>query len=214
MGSPRLSLVDSPVAVARRKPRVARTKSEAPERGRPRDEAATQAIVESTVVLLAKKGYRGFRLDDVAAAARVSKATVYRRWASKQALVADSVRTTLARRNPGTQETGDVRRDIELFLERSSAALNGPFGSALRALVSEVMFDRELSAVLKLVELERRKLIRALVKRACDEGVLRGDVDLLVDVLLGPLYYQLLIRQTKPALGVAPHITELFWRPS
>jgi len=212
MGSPRLSSVVLAAATSRRKPRAQQKKSEVAERGRPRDEAATQAIVENTVLLLAKKGYRGFRLEDVAAAARVSKATVYRRWASKQSLVADSVRTTLARMNPGTEESGDVRRDIELFLERSSVALNGPFGSALRALVSEVMFDRELSAVLKLVELERRKLIRALVERACGEGVLTGDVDLLVDALLGPFYYQLLIRQTKPTLGVAARVTGLFWR--
>jgi len=182
------------------------------ERGRPRDEAATEAIVQNTVLLLAKKGYRGFRLEDVAAAARVSKSTVYRRWASKQSLVAQSVRSTLARMNPGTRETGDVRRDIELFLERSASALTGPFGSALRALVSEVMFDRELSAVLKLVELERRKLFRGLVQRACDEGSLEGDIDLLVDALIAPFYYQLLVRQTKPTLGLGPRLTELLWR--
>jgi AcrR family transcriptional regulator len=194
-----------PSAARRAKPAVV-------ERGRPRDEAATQSILEHTVLLLAKKGYRGFRLEDVAAAARVSKATVYRRWASKQALVADAVRTTLARKNPGTHATGNARRDIELFLDRSSAALNGPFGSALRALVSEVMFDRELSAVLKLVELERRNLFRGLVQRACEEGALVGDIELLLDVLVGAFYYRLLIRQTKPALDLGPQVTELLWR--
>jgi AcrR family transcriptional regulator len=202
----------SAAAASRRKPNGARVKPDAVERGRPRDEAATQAIVENTVALLAKKGYRGFRLEDVAAAARVSKATVYRRWASKQALVADAVRATLARMNPGTAETGDVRRDVELFLERSSALLNSQLGSAIRALVSEVMFDRELSAVLKLVEVERRKLIRALVLRACEAGALTGDVDLLVDVLVGAAYYRLLVRQTKPAPEIGPQVAALLWR--
>jgi AcrR family transcriptional regulator len=211
MGNARLLAVAAPVAVRRKTP-GARAKLDIAERGRPRDEAATQAIVEHTVTLLAKKGYRGFRLEDVAAAARVSKATVYRRWASKQALVADSVRQTLSRMNPGTRETGDVRRDVELFLERSSALLNSQLGSAIRALVSEVMFDRELSAVLKLVEVERRKLFRALVLRACEAGALAGDVDLLVDVLLGPAYYCLLVRQTKPAPALGTQVAGLLWR--
>jgi AcrR family transcriptional regulator len=189
---------------ARKAPRV--------ERGRPRDEAATFAILEKTVLLLAKKGYRGFRLEDVAAAARVSKATMYRRWPSKQRLVADAVRAALARVNPSSPDSGDVRRDVVQVLERGNTVLNGPLGSALRTLVSEVMFDRELSSVLKQLEAERRGILRGTVLRAQAAGALVGDAELLTDVLLGASYYQLLVRQTKPGPELGARVAELMWR--
>jgi AcrR family transcriptional regulator len=189
---------------ARKAPRV--------ERGRPRDEAATAAILEKTVLLLAKKGYRGFRLEDVAAGARVSKATVYRRWPSKQRLVADAVRAALARVNPSSPDSGDARRDVVQVLARGNAVLNGPLGSALRTLVSEVMVDRELSTVLKQLEAERRKILQGTVLRARAAGALAGDAELLTDVLLGASYYRLLVRQTKPSSDLAEEVVRLLWR--
>jgi len=181
-------------------------------RGRPRDEAATFAILEKTVLLLARKGYRGFRVEDVAAAARVSKATMYRRWPSKQRLVADAVRAALARVNPTSPDSGDVRRDVVQVLERGNTVLNGPLGSALRTLVSEVMFNRELSSVLKQLEAERRGILRGTVLRARAAGVLAGDAELLTDVLLGASYYQLLVRQSKPGPELGAQVAALLWR--
>ncbi|HEX5101098.1 MAG TPA: TetR/AcrR family transcriptional regulator [Polyangiaceae bacterium] len=187
-------------------------KSSRAERGRPRDEAATAAILEQTILLLAKKGYRGFRLEDVAAEASVSKATVYRRWASKQRLVCDAVRAALSRANPLSPDTGDVRRDVVTVLQGTTTVLNGPLGSAVRALVSEVMFDRELSTVLKQLESERRGILRGTIERARAAGVLAGETELLIDVLAGAAWYQLLVRQGKPALTLGNDVTALLWR--
>jgi len=182
------------------------------ERGRPRDEAATEAILQQTILLLAKKGYRGFRLEDVAAEASVSKATVYRRWASKQRLVCDAVRAALSRANPLSPDTGDVRRDVVTVLQGTTTVLNGPLGSAVRALVSEVMFDRELSTVLKQLEMERRGILRGTIERALAAGALVGETELLIDVLAGAAWYQLLVRQGKPALTLGNDVTGLLWR--
>ncbi|HWP09914.1 MAG TPA: TetR/AcrR family transcriptional regulator [Polyangiaceae bacterium] len=182
------------------------------ERGRPRDEAATEAILQQTILLLAKKGYRGFRLEDVAAEAAVSKSTVYRRWASKQRLVCDAVRAALSRANPLSPDTGDVRRDVVTVLQGTTTVLNGPLGSAVRALVSEVMFDRELSTVLKQLEMERRGILRGTIERALAAGALVGETELLIDVLAGAAWYQLLVRQGKPALTLGNDVTGLLWR--
>lgn len=181
-------------------------------RGRPRDEGATTAILEQTILLLAKKGYRGFRLEDVAAKASVSKATVYRRWATKQELVCDAVRAAFSQANPLSPDTGDVRRDVITVLERTTTVLNGPLGSAVRALVSEVMFDRELSQMLKQLEGERRLILQGTVERARAAGALLGETELLVDVLAGAAWYRLLVRQTKPALTLGNDVTATLWR--
>ena len=161
---------------------------------------------------MAKKGYHGFRLEDVAASARVSKATVYRRWPSKQALVAEAVRAALAQAQPETPNSGDVRRDLELVLERSAKMLRGPLGAAIRTLVSEVMVDRVLSLALKQVEADRRRVMEDVVRRGVAEGVLAGEVELLVDALLGAAYFRLLVRQKAPDPALSSGVAGLFWR--
>ncbi len=55
--------------------------------GRPRSEEAERVILDTTMQLLVSEGYAGFTLDKVAAQAQVNKATIYRRWPSKQHLV-------------------------------------------------------------------------------------------------------------------------------
>ncbi|MEU9448885.1 TetR/AcrR family transcriptional regulator [Streptomyces sp. NPDC048277] len=61
--------------------------------GPARDAARDALIVEATLDLLAEQGYGDLTMDQVAARAGVSKATVYRRWASREDLVADALET-------------------------------------------------------------------------------------------------------------------------
>jgi AcrR family transcriptional regulator len=58
--------------------------------GRPRDARADAAIVEAAVAVLADKGPGGFTVDEVAARAGCGKATIYRRWPSRSALLLDT----------------------------------------------------------------------------------------------------------------------------
>ena len=59
--------------------------------GRPRDERADRAIKTATLELMGEHGVQDLRMDDVARRAGVGKATIYRRYASKDALVSDAV---------------------------------------------------------------------------------------------------------------------------
>ncbi|MBW2424690.1 MAG: helix-turn-helix transcriptional regulator, partial [Deltaproteobacteria bacterium] len=61
--------------------------------GRPRDPAADEAIIGATLELIAESGFDGLRVSDVADRARVSKATMYRRWPTKHDLVLAALRT-------------------------------------------------------------------------------------------------------------------------
>src|SRR5207244_13096978 len=61
--------------------------------GRPRDETRNVAILEATLAVLGEVGYDRLTIDAVAARAKASKATVYRRWPGKAALVVDAFRT-------------------------------------------------------------------------------------------------------------------------
>jgi AcrR family transcriptional regulator len=67
--------------------------------GRPRDERADRAILSATLDLMAEHGVDGFRTEDVAERAKVGKATIYRRYASKEKLVTAAVATLVSEIN-------------------------------------------------------------------------------------------------------------------
>lgn len=79
-------------------------------RPRPIDKMRTDAIVQATLSVLAESGYDGLTVDQVAKRATVSKATLYRRWASREELVVDAIRSM----NPGVDfpDTGSLQGDL------------------------------------------------------------------------------------------------------
>jgi AcrR family transcriptional regulator len=66
--------------------------------GRPRSEQARQAILRNTLKLLGKNGSSDFKIEEVAARASVGKATVYRWWPNKGALIADAFASSTTRK--------------------------------------------------------------------------------------------------------------------
>lgn len=177
------------------------TKSSGP--GRPRDEDATAVILAATLRLLAERGYAGTSTADVAAAARASKATVYRRWPSKVVLVAEAIQQGLREAHEAPTLTGDVREDlIEALAAKMRALSTGPLGGAIRAVISHAAHEPELSAAMALILAGARDYgaLRPLVEEARRQGLVAADADvwLLLDLLLGAPFFQLLVRQVPP----------------
>jgi AcrR family transcriptional regulator len=82
-------------------------------RGRKRDEDRTEAILEAAGQLLMEVGFDQFRIQDVAERAGSGTGAIYRRWATKEALVADAVR---AMPDPVVEETDDPVADLRNLL--------------------------------------------------------------------------------------------------
>ena len=80
-------------------------------RGRPRNEAHDEAILDATLELVAQVGIAGLTVDAVAHLAGVGKATIYRRWNSKEALLLDAWNTCLTISD--VPDTGSLRGDME-----------------------------------------------------------------------------------------------------
>src|SRR3954447_5234276 len=125
-------------------PSDARRTARGPNR-RPLDRAKDQAITAAVVDVLARLGFNGFTMDEVALAAGVGKAAIYRRWASKTDLLASytegSIQGTL-----DAADTGSLRNDLVALLTSAAAHFNGPAGRANRALLSAVHDDPSLAA--------------------------------------------------------------------
>ncbi|HYG93831.1 MAG TPA: TetR/AcrR family transcriptional regulator [Blastococcus sp.] len=105
--------------------------------GRPRDPSRDGVIRAAILHLLADVGYGALTMDAVAAEAGVGKATIYRRWRTKQDLVVDTI-SDLARAEVQTADTGSLEGDLRQLMHALVGVVNGPTGAATLSLLSTV----------------------------------------------------------------------------
>lgn len=163
---------------------------------RPRVEGAReQEILAAALDLLAETGYDRLTFDALAAHTRSSKATLYRRWASKAALLAEAVET-MAPLPITLPDTGSLRGDLLAlagaggFFEPAQARLVGGLATALYR-------EPEVHEAVRRILLEAGTThLRALLTRAVERGQVRGDLDveLVCGVVPAMALYDLLFR--------------------
>jgi AcrR family transcriptional regulator len=171
--------------------------AESPRRapGRPRSEESHQAIIRATLELLLEVGYGSLTMEGVRQRAGVGKATIYRRWASKEELVRDAI--VFMHEDFTAADTGSLRGDYEAIAAqvRASAQRAGA-GTFMPRLLGEAVNDPQLHAIFyeNLVR-PRREALGSILRRAVDRGELRDDVDLelMIDLFAGPPVYRMLI---------------------
>lgn len=166
--------------------------------GRKRSEASREAILEASLALLRRGGYHELTIDGIAAEAGVGKQTIYRWWPSKGAVVLEAM-IERASREIAVPNTGRLGRDLHRFLADSFASARGPNGSAaiLRGLMAEAQLDPAFLDQLRTQFIAaRRQALRELLERGRTRGELRRSVnlELLLDLVFGPLWYRLLVQ--------------------
>jgi AcrR family transcriptional regulator len=105
--------------------------------GRPRDPSRDGVIRAAILQLLAEVGYGALTMDAVASEAGVGKATIYRRWRTKQDLVVDTI-SDLAKVEGPTPDTGSLESDLRAMMHGYVSVLNGPTGAAIKSLLSTI----------------------------------------------------------------------------
>ena len=148
-------------------------------------------LLEVTLRLLQQEGYDGLTLDAVAATARASKATVYRRWPTKAELVLaafiEGVRQVAVAPETGTLR-GDLMQLAEVCCEQARE-----HASTMRAVMVEVSRNPALNDVMQHQFLDQRK---ALIDHVLGQAVDRGEIDAaaitedLWDVMPGYLIFR------------------------
>ena len=145
---------------------------------RPRVEGdREQEILDATLTVLAETGYDRLTMDAVAAEAKASKATLYRRWSSKPELVVEAVCSHKA--HPPTPDTGTLRGDL-LAAHCGMGGLGDPRATAVQAAVVTAMArDEEFAATYRREFLgPRLAASHAIFERARARGEIGEDVDL------------------------------------
>jgi len=166
-----------------------------PTRGRPFSHHTEQAILDATTALLAERPLSDIALDDIATRARVSKASIYRRWPSKGTLAFDAFMADFLDRQP-LPDTGRLDDDLRAALQNWVHTVGATTaGRTLRGLIAEVQRDPEMA------DPWRERFIapvRARQRIMTDRAITRGDLppdadtDLILDLLYGPAYHRLL----------------------
>jgi AcrR family transcriptional regulator len=187
--------------------------SRRPHTGRRRNDAAQAAILDATFRLLAGPGTEALTIDAIAAEAGVGRQTIYRWWPSKGAVVADALVRYAQVVVPG-RDTGSFAGDLVAFFTDSFAGLESRvMADRLRQIVAEAQHDEHVARVLADFTAVRRAALRALLERGRSAGELAADADLdmLVDMAYGVLYYRLLVGHApldeKAARSLAAELT-------
>jgi AcrR family transcriptional regulator len=170
------------------------TETQARRPGRPRSARADAAIAQATFEMLMEHGFTGLSVEAVAERAGVSKATIYRRAASKAELVITAIEST-GLRLPEPPDTGSFRGDL-LALGRQQAREAKQSGVPVltfpRVLAEAALSAPELHRVLKKGIVDpRTSVVEQLVRRGMERGELRADLDveMTVHLLLGALIF-------------------------
>lgn len=160
-------------------------------RGRPRSLVSEQAILNATLRILSTEGYAALTLDRVAAEARASKATIYRRWKTKEHLVL----AVFSQLPPVVPEEGrNLEEELLLLFSQSARFMqDSPLKSVLPSLAAECVRNPALSSALILVNEQRRAPPRLVLQRAIRRGELPADTDieLAIDVIQGAVAIRL-----------------------
>lgn len=166
----------------------------APRRGRPRSVGVDEALLAATLELATEVGISRMSMDVLAQRAGVSKATIYRRWPSKEALVLDALQHAI---KPFEQvDTGTLRSDLDLYLgELAERMTNGSASDILPHLIEVSVRDDVLRASLDDYVRMRRQPLRTIIERAMSRGELPADtdVDVLLDAIISPFIYRRLL---------------------
>lgn len=159
--------------------------------GRPRSARADGAIVEAALDLLAEgTSLEAMSIEAIATRAGVGKATIYRRWPNKEALIVDAV---AALKGPLPELEGlSIRDDLVRLLGSIGAARASRAGRVMPCLIPELARNEELARRYHTLTEPRRELMRSVLRGGMESGQLRADLDLEMTcaMLVGPMVSQ------------------------
>ena len=176
---------------------AAEPSSEPPRRrGRPRNEGLRRTILRAAAELLEERGVDGVTIEAIAERAAVGKQTIYRRWASRAAVLVEAF-LSQDEAAGGTPDTGSLRKDLAIYASGlADAAGRDSLRRSVAGLVAASHTDPEVGRLFR----ERfvapsRAVLRQTLERAVDRGELHPDLDLevVIDAVLGAIWYRALI---------------------
>ena len=207
-------------------PGVADDAPASPKLGRKRDHTRDAEILDAALAVLAETGYDGMTIDMVAARAKAGKATLYRRWASKDELVIDAVACMKKESLEFDKlpDTGTLRGDLVAMIRPHSIEDGEKKLQIMAGLMSMINSNPALAETAHQAIIEpRARVNRFFMQRAIDRGEIPADADIETLAVLSQAmgsYRTLMLRKPidreyilsiidgviLPALGLPRHV--------
>ncbi len=163
--------------------------------GRPRNARADEAILDAVLELLgAGQSAAAISIEAVAAKAGVGKATIYRRWPNKEALLVDAV---AAMKGPLPEPAGvSVRDDLVMLVAANRGGRSRRYSRVTLCLLPDLHRDEDLRRMHQAVVEPRREVMRGVLRRGVANGELRADLDIELTLLMlsGPSMMQTMLQ--------------------
>ncbi|MFJ8127930.1 TetR/AcrR family transcriptional regulator [Streptomyces hydrogenans] len=173
-------------------------------------EDVTEAIRAAVFEELAAVGFARMSIEGIARRAGVGKTAVYRRWKSKLALVLDVVGAVAAQGLPAPA-TGSLEGDVRALLTVASHALRHPIASqVIPELLVEAARQPEIAAPVRSALLDGQEgVVAQIVREAVARGELAAGTDPAnaLDLMVGPLYWRLVVARTGLPEGYVDELT-------
>ncbi|HEX4214714.1 MAG TPA: TetR/AcrR family transcriptional regulator [Candidatus Dormibacteraeota bacterium] len=150
--------------------------------GRPRDQEAMRAIHRAAIEVLKEGGYGGLTIEKIASRAGVGRQTIYRWWPSKADVVLDAMNASAEENVVADDLAGFVRAT---YTDRGAARM-------LSGLMAEAQLDPDFAKRFRAAFLDRRREI--LIEIAAKELPPGVDLEVVADMVFGPLWYLMLTR--------------------
>lgn len=163
--------------------------------GRPRSEKTKTDILTASYDLLIENGFGAVTVEKIAEKAGVSKATIYKWWPNKAAVVMDGFLNATTEKLP-IPDTGSTIDDMFIQVSNFVEFLMSKKGNVITEIIAEGQFDQNLADIYRKAYFKPRRVIS---KQILERGILRGELrkdlnmELSIDLIWGPVFYRLLI---------------------
>ena len=164
-------------------------------RGRPRNVETHKSILSASYELLLEDGFKAVTVDKIAERAKVSKATIYKWWPNKAAVIMEGFLYAATARLP-VPDTGSTFQDIFIHATSLTRFLTSREGNIIKELIGEGQLDSNLALEYRERFFQPRRM---QAKELFEKGIQRGDlkenlnVELCIDLVYGPIFYRLLV---------------------
>ena len=162
--------------------------------GRPRSAKSHQAILRATLELLGEVGFDTMSIEAISARAGVGKTTIYRRYSSKEELVADAIESI--RQDVVIPDTGNLWSDIDELIENAAQISLSPLGrQTVAMIISSASSNSQFAQIYWTKYLQpRREAFAVVIERAKMRNEMQTDLDsgLIFDSMSGIMLYALI----------------------
>ena len=186
---------------------------------RPRSPESHEKVLHAALELFSERGIDATSMDAIAAGSGVSKATIYKHWADKEALLMEVMLMVHGiGREPEDIDSGDICRDLTTVLTRRPPdEFDKPRERLMPSLIAYASVHQEFGKAWRNRVMEPARIcLKHILQRGIDRNLFSADLDLEMSIalLLGPVMYMRIFQMKGLAAGyeIGPTAAEAFWR--